>query len=88
MGVPGFFLWLWKKYKNTDFVFNKAVLKNPHLLEKVNNIDEFLLDLNCAIHPMCFKVLAENPNITNLDKLEKKKQTWRVKTSEEKLMLL
>ena len=72
MGVPGFFLWLWKKYKNTNFVFNKASLQDPHLLEKINNIDEFLLDLNCAIHPMCFKVLAEYPELKNLEKLEKK----------------
>jgi len=72
MGVPGFFLWLWKKYKNTNFVFNKASLHDPHLLEKINNIDEFLLDLNCAIHPMCFKVLAEYPDLKNLEKLEKK----------------
>ena len=72
MGVPGFFLWLWKKYKNTNFVFNKASLQDPHLLEKINNIDEFLLDLNCAIHPMCFKVLAEYPDLKNLEKLENK----------------
>merc|ERR1711871_209068 len=70
--MGGFFLWIWKKYKNTDFVFNKAALNNAHLLEKVNNIDEFLLDPNCAIHPMCFKILGEHPEITNLDKLEKK----------------
>merc|ERR1711871_440790 len=70
--MGGFFLWIWKKYKNTDFVFNKAALNNAHLLEKVNNIDEFLLDLNCAIHPMCFKILGGHPEITNLDKLEKK----------------
>ena len=23
MGVPGFFLWLWKKYKSQNFVFTK-----------------------------------------------------------------
>ena len=26
MGVPGFFLWLWKKYKTKNFVFTKDTL--------------------------------------------------------------
>ena len=26
MGVPGFFKWLWKNYKKTNFVFNKGEL--------------------------------------------------------------
>jgi 5'-3' exonuclease len=76
MGVPGFFLWLWKKYKKTDFVFSKSSIKdNKHMYDKVNSIDEFLLDLNCAIHPMCFKILAEHPELTDLDSLENKMMT-------------
>ena len=31
-----------------------------------------MIDANCLLHPMCFKVLGENPHITNLDKLERK----------------
>ena len=77
MGVPGFFLWLWKRYKGSNFVFSKASINNEkycdnELLNKINSIDEFLLDLNCAIHPMCFKVLADNPELNNLERLENK----------------
>jgi 5'-3' exonuclease len=77
MGVPGFFLWLWKRYKGSNFVFSKGSLDltkecDIETLEKINSIDEFLLDLNCAIHPMCFQVLAENPNLKNFETLENK----------------
>lgn len=75
MGVPGFFLWLWKKYRDNMFVFTKGDLdENETLKEKykaIYNIDEFLIDANCLIHPQCYKVLAENKNWSNLDKLEK-----------------
>ena len=72
MGVPGFFLWLWKRYKKSNFVFNKNKLDDPELLNKVNNIDYLLIDANCLIHPTCFKVLAENPDFKNQDSLENK----------------
>ncbi len=77
MGVPGFFLWLFKRYKGSSFVFSKGSLdelvdSEKEILDKINSIDEFLLDLNCAIHPMCFQVLAENPELKNLERLEKK----------------
>ena len=76
MGVPGFFLWLMKNYKKNSFVFIKDKLKqvesNKELLDDVNNIDYFLIDTNCLIHPMCFKILAENPELDNQEKLEKK----------------
>ena len=93
MGVPGFFLWLWKNYKNSNFVFRKEKLlianydripkdkidfyvkqniEIAKILKEVNNIDYFLIDTNCLIHPMCFKILAEHGNITNTDELEKK----------------
>lgn len=59
MGVPGFFLWLLKKYKN-----------DPFLLEKVpQNVQHLFFDTNCLIHPKCFEVLAENENWTDLDSL-------------------
>ena len=72
MGVPGFFLWLWKKYKKTNFVFSKSQINDTQLLEKVNSIDYLLIDANCLIHPTCFKVLAENPDFTNKESLENK----------------
>ena len=71
MGVPGFFLWLWKKYKKNNFVFNKQI-EDEILLNKINNIDYLLIDANCLIHPVCFQVLAENNSLTDKDKLENK----------------
>ena len=56
MGVPGFFLWLWKNYKKSNFVFSK--IKVPEG-EKINDIDWLLLDMNCMIHPMCFETLHD-----------------------------
>lgn len=72
MGVPGFFLWLMKNYKNEGFVFNKAKLSDLDILNEINNIDYFLIDANCLIHPVCFKIIAENQDITNNDILENK----------------
>jgi 5'-3' exonuclease len=68
MGVPGFFLWLWKKYKSKNFVFPKDKF--------TTNTDYFLLDMNCMIHPVCFETLKElkyevNDNI-DIDRLENK----------------
>ena len=64
MGIPHFFAWLLKNYKKDGFVFTKN--KQSEL------IDYFLIDANCMIHPVCFRVLAENPDVTNNDKLESK----------------
>ena len=65
MGVPGFFLWLTKNYKKEHFVFKKSSLsQDDPLLKKVKSIDYFLIDTNCMLHPVCFKVLAENKKIT------------------------
>ena len=75
MGVPGFFMWLWKKYKGTNFVFDKSKLnkkKDQLLIQKVDSIDYFLIDTNCMIHPVCFKTLADHNDITNKTKLENK----------------
>jgi 5'-3' exonuclease len=77
MGVPGFFLWLWKRYKGENFVFNKNV-SNEDIKNKIENIDYFLIDTNCLLHPMCFKVLAEqqthlkNVKEIDFDNLENK----------------
>jgi len=77
MGVPGFFLWLIKNYKNKKLIFNKdIILNNVHadsdidLINKINNIDYLLLDTNCLIHPMCYSVINENNDLTDIDKLE------------------
>ena len=64
MGVPGFFLWLWKRYKSKNFVSS----------DSPTNIDYFLLDMNCMIHPVCFDTLKElkpDENV-DIDKLENK----------------
>lgn len=79
MGVPGFFLWLAKNYKGSNFIFNKSKLsKNldkdniKELYDEINVLDYLLIDANCLIHPVCFKVLADNPNIKDKEKLEGK----------------
>jgi len=75
MGVPGFFMWLWKKYKGTNFVFDKDHLnkkKDTELINLVNSIDYFLIDTNCMIHPKCFEILADYNKITNQEALEEK----------------
>jgi len=61
MGVPKFFAWLLRKYKNKEIVFQKQTKK----------LDWLLIDTNCLIHPTCFKVLAEEQT-SNMEILEKK----------------
>lgn len=86
MGVPGFFLWLIKNYKKEGFVFQKEKLSliskdflknesNQNMLDKINSIDYFLIDANCLIHPVCFKIIADNPDLKDKDKLESKMMT-------------
>lgn len=72
MGVPKFFAWLMKNYKQKHFVFTKE----SNLDENVKKIDWLLLDTNCMIHPVCFKVLAE----------ENEKQNINFKSLENKMM--
>ena len=72
MGVPGFFKYLIDNYKNSKFIFNKKEVENIDIINETNNIDYLLIDANCLIHPKCFKVLAENNEITNMDILEEK----------------
>lgn len=83
MGVPGFFLWLMKNYKKEGFVFQKDKLNliskdllknesNQRMLDNINSIDYFLIDANCLIHPVCFKIIADNPDLKDKDKLESK----------------
>jgi 5'-3' exoribonuclease 2 len=64
-----------KNKKISDEELLKIQQKNEYtqsLLNEVNNIDWFLIDANCLIHPVCFKVVAENPELTDNDKLENK----------------
>jgi len=63
MGVPGFFLWLIKNYKKTNFLSN---LKP--------NIDYLMFDANCLIHPICAQVtkninINDNKNIDTIEQL-------------------
>ena len=69
MGVPHFFGYLLKKYKKNGFVFNKNIT-NKKILNEVNNINYILLDTNCLLHPVCFKVVADNSTVTNQNTLE------------------
>lgn len=63
MGVPGFFLWLMKTYnKKQKFIFDNIDTK----------IDYLLIDTNCLIHPICFKVLHDNKTCNNIFILENK----------------
>ena len=62
MGVPRFFLWLYKKYKSEQFI-----IKN-----KIDGIDSLLIDANCLLHPQCFKILSENKNLKDKVELERK----------------
>lgn len=60
MGVPGYFKALEKKFKR--IIKNCLTKRASHLF----------FDLNCLLHPQCFKVLAIYINETNQDKLFKK----------------
>jgi len=63
-----------KKLNNQEQI-DKALKTNLYvepLLNEVNSIDWFLIDANCLIHPVCFKVVAENPDLKDNAKLEAK----------------
>jgi len=62
MGVPYCFAWLKNK-------------KKIKLTSNQNDINQFYIlyfDWNCLFHPECFKVLADNIDLTNTKKLEDK----------------
>lgn len=67
MGVPGFFLWLIKKYKQSKFIFDKDCN-----LYDVSNIDALMIDANCMLHPSCFKILREYNHLKNTKQLQYK----------------
>lgn len=62
MGVPGFFSWLIKQYKEDKLITNQ-------LPEKANIL---YIDANCLFHPQCFKILEGLPNENNVEKMENK----------------
>ena len=70
MGVPSFFKYLLDQYKKNDFIIQKET-QNKTVQDQLNSIEWLMLDANGLMHPVCFKVVAENPNITDNDKLEK-----------------
>jgi 5'-3' exonuclease len=79
MGVPGFFSWLKKKYKNKKFVFIKEFIKNTNIIQEnsflqkeISEIDCLLIDTNCLIHPVSFKIQNENLNLNDYSKLKNK----------------
>ena len=66
MGVPKFFSYLQKTYKKDNFYINREDANIPNdIKNKLNNIDYLLLDANGLMHPVCFKVIADNPTVTN-----------------------
>lgn len=58
MGVPGFFRWLAKNHKDRIIAIKKP------------RVDYLFIDMNSLIHPQCFSVLAENPDLTDRNLLE------------------
>ena len=56
MGVPGFFRWIYKKFKETSLV-----TKN---ISSVSPVESLFFDLNGLIHPQCAKVLEEKSHTT------------------------
>lgn len=64
MGVPGFFGWLLRKYKN-----NNVILQ---YLKKDKKIDYLFIDANCLFHPQCFKILDKIPDWDNKTTIEDK----------------
>jgi len=60
MGVPGFFGWLIRNYKEKKFIVK----------DLPNKAKILYIDSNCLFHPQCFKILDYFPNVTDLEKLE------------------
>lgn len=64
MGVPGFFRWIYQKFKTTDLVTKD--------MKGIGNVEALFLDLNGLLHPQCFKTIEDNPELKNLKGLEEK----------------
>ncbi|AYV78274.1 MAG: XRN 5'-3' exonuclease [Edafosvirus sp.] len=61
MGLPGFFAWLLKQYKESNIII-------PNLEKQC---DILYLDANCLFHPQCYKVLELCKSMKDIEKLEK-----------------
>lgn len=64
-----------EKKKASDEQIQKAIKSNEFvepILSDVNSIDYFLIDANCLVHPVCFKTVADNPDLKDNEKLEHK----------------
>ena len=61
MGVPGFFAWILRKFRNK--ILLPQLPSNPEYL---------YIDANCLFHPECFKILDYFIDETNVDTLEDK----------------
>ena len=60
MGVPGFFSWLLRNYKEKKFIVR----------DLPNKAKILYIDSNCLFHPQCFKILDHFHSLNNLEKLE------------------
>ena len=60
MGVPGFFGWLLRHYKENKII--KQKLDIP--------VNVLYIDANCLIHPQTKVILDNYPNVANINKLE------------------
>ena len=69
MGVPKFFGYLLKKYKKDDFFIHRETTQQP-IKHKLDKIEYLMCDANGLMHPVCFKVIADNPNQTNQKDLQ------------------
>jgi 5'-3' exonuclease len=65
MGVPGFFSWLLRNYKNKKDIITYDLPENT-------SIDNFYIDANCLFHPQCFKVIELLDDWKSESKLETK----------------
>jgi 5'-3' exonuclease len=69
MGVPKFFGYLLKKYKKDDFFIHRETTNSP-IKHKLDGINYLMCDANGLMHPVCFKVINEHPNMTNQKDLQ------------------
>jgi 5'-3' exonuclease len=62
MGVPGFFAWLLRNYRDSNIILTK--------LEDKQKVDILYFDANCLFHPQCHKVLDFYKEERNINVLE------------------
>jgi len=61
--------------KATDEQIKRSIITNEFIepiLSDINSIDYLLIDANCLVHPVCFKTVDDNPDLTSTEKLEHK----------------